>query len=130
MENVTVRGGAELVAWLRTLADPAQVGRAVGAALYQEAERIMADSKENYVPVDWGNLRASGHVDEPKVSGTGASVELGFGGPATPYALRQHEELSYTHEVGEAKYLEKPLIAAMDGLAARLGARIRRELGL
>jgi hypothetical protein len=130
VENVTIRGGAELVARLTALGDPARVGRAVGAALYQEAERVMADSKEHFVPVDLGELRASGHVREPQVSGAKASVQMGFGGPAAPYALRQHEELGYHHEVGEAKYLEKPLLAATDGLAARLGARIRRELGL
>jgi hypothetical protein len=55
-------------------------------------------------------------------------VEMGYGGPATPYALRQHEELDYYHTVGKAKYLEDPFrrhAARLDSdMAADLHSRL------
>lgn len=54
-------------------------------------------------PVDTGDLRGSGKVD---FSNGGLNSEVSFN---TPYALRQHEELSYNHpQGGQAKYLEEP----------------------
>jgi hypothetical protein len=38
---------------------------AAKAALFAEAANIIADSKENYVPVDTGNLRKSAHTEKP-----------------------------------------------------------------
>jgi hypothetical protein len=89
----------------------------VKAALVLEAEIIMTDSKQNYCPVKDGILKGSGHVevDENRVS-----VTLAYGGAAGAYAARQHEELDYHHTVGEAKYLEKPLMAAMPTLTKNL----------
>jgi hypothetical protein len=69
-------------------------------------ETIMTDVKASRsgagVPRDTGALAASGRVSGPSASG---AVDLTFGGAAAPYALRQHEELSYRHPVGEARYL-------------------------
>ena len=39
----------------------------VGAALLQEAERIAARSKNEFVPVDLGALRSSIHVEGPDI---------------------------------------------------------------
>jgi hypothetical protein len=128
--EVKITGGRELVAKLSALADNGRVGHAAGAAIYQEGEAIMARSKEEFVPVDLGALRSSGHVQMPEVSGNKATVEMGYGGPSAPYALEQHEEMGYGHEVGGAKYLERPLLEAVPGMPERLGARMRRELGL
>ena len=128
--TVVITGGSELAAKLRGLGDPSRVGHAVGAALYQEAETIMADSKTNYVPVDVGTLHNSGHVQMPEISGSKASVLLGFGGAASDYALAVHENLTARHTVGQAKYLEKPMLAAARGMTDRLGRRIRSELGI
>ena len=39
----------------------------------------------------------------------------------TPYAIRQHEDLSYKHDAGrKAKYLEDPLNAAAKGPAKKI----------
>ena len=65
--------------------------RAAGTAMYREAERIMADSKQNYVPVDLGTLKTSGFVRRPTVTTRGAEVEFGYGGAAKGYALYVHE---------------------------------------
>ena len=80
--------------------------------------------------MDLGNLRASGFVltarlrhgganAQPgpeaqalaKTTRTAVSAVVGFGGPATRYALVQHERTDYKHTVGEAKYLEKAVQA-------------------
>lgn len=95
----------------------------LAAALYEEAENIMGDSKENYVPVDLGTLRSSGTVEQPEINGNSINVLLGFGGASAPYALRQHEDMSLKHDVGGAKYLERPLLKAVPGMAQRIAAR-------
>jgi hypothetical protein len=99
--------------------------RALGGALYREAEEIMADSKDKYVPVDIGVLRASGFVDLPEISGNRARVQLGYGGAAEEYAFVQHERLDFHHIVGQAKYLERPMLEAASGLESRLAADLR-----
>lgn len=60
-------------------------------AIYREAERIMADSRENYVPVDLATLKDSGHVKLPEIRGTVVVVTMGYGGAAAGYALFVHE---------------------------------------
>lgn len=110
--------------------------RAVGAdlahemagALYREGERIMNASKTE-VPVDQGILRSTGHVSLPRVTDGAVVVEIGYGGPAAPYALRQHEELGYRHTVGKAKYLEDPFRRAVLTMDRRMAADIRRRIG-
>ena len=59
--------------------------------LHLSGEKVMGDSKENYVPVATGSLRASGWVKLPEVKMNEVIIELGFGGPAAPYALVTHE---------------------------------------
>ena len=97
----------------------------------------MTDSKENYVPVDLGELRASGHVVSDK---TKLEVTLGFGGPAgignqgntnkgdVGYAIVQHENTDYSHRVGESGYLRKPLYAAVAHLAEDIGKDIQEDV--
>jgi hypothetical protein len=99
--------------------------RALGGGLYREGEEVMADSKDKYVPVDVGVLRASGFVDLPEYEGTRVTVQIGYGGEAEPYAMEQHERLDFQHTVGEAKYLERPMLEAANGFEARLAADIR-----
>lgn len=114
-----------------------------GGALFREGERIMGDSKENYVPVDSGNLRSTGHVELPKISGGKVTVELGYGGPAAPYALTVHENqragktggisphgkpYKTWAKVGTWKYLETPFKKAVSGMDRRIAKDIWREL--
>lgn len=63
----------------------------VKGALRIEAEMIMTRSKRDFVPVDLGPLRASGHVDNPVRVGKDISVKLSYGGAASEYALAVHE---------------------------------------
>lgn len=103
------------------------VSKVLAAAFYQEAEKIMTEAKQE-VPVKWGTLRDSGHVPPPQVSGTSVAVEMGFGGPSAPYALKQHEDLTLNHKVGKAKFLEDPVIRSVNsGLDGRMAARVVSE---
>ena len=60
-------------------------------SLHKSGEIIMGDSKENYVPVATGVLRGTGHVELPKKRSNEVIIEMGFGGPAAPYAAATHE---------------------------------------
>jgi hypothetical protein len=141
MSDTTWKGRAEFERNLDVLFE--SLLPAAGEALHEEAEAIMAVSQPR-VPVDEGILRASGTVGDIEYgggSGPGRAsngrftaggnlvqVRLGYGGPAEEYAARQHEELEWSHTVGEAKYLEKPMMEAMPGMEGRIGLRVRREL--
>lgn len=111
-----VVGLDKALAALEAFGDGAQ--RELISALYREAQSILTDSREE-VPVDTGALRSSGHAERLH---DGALA--GYGGTATPYALRQHEELNYRHTVGKAKYLEDPYKRH----ASDMDDRIAREL--
>ena len=121
--NVEVKGLPKLMAKMKKLEVNAE--RELGKALYIEGEDIMGDSKQNYVPVRDGFLRASGHVLLPQ---PGPVVVLGYGGPSVPYAVVQHERLDYKHKVGQAKYLETPTLRAASGMGRRVAARLRKAI--
>lgn len=124
-----LKGTEEVLAKLAKLAREAPFVSA--QALRIEAEVIMTRSKAEFVPVDLGTLRSSGRVRQSKFRpGGDIEVELSFGGAAAPYALIQHEELRFRHKVGEAKYLEKPVMAAIPGMNDRLAKRIAAGLGV
>jgi hypothetical protein len=98
--------------------------RALKAALFQEAEGIMTQAKQ-IVPVRDGFLKGSGHVRLPQEQSGGVSIELGFGGPAAPYAVIVHEDLNAFHKVGQAKYLEEPVNQAKPGMSGRIARDVR-----
>lgn|SRR5690554_4110573 len=123
--RLDVKGLREMEKALRQY--PERAERALAGAMYTEAERIMAEAKR-LTPVDTGTLRASGHVQEPKVKPGRIEVVMGFGGPAAPYAIYVHENLEAHHTVGQAKFLETPLMRAQRGLANRLAVQLRKFL--
>lgn len=106
---------------------PGKIEQIVKSELYKEGEGVMAMSKEAFVPVDQGPLKASGQVDDPVVKGNEVSVTLGYGNSAVDYALIVHEDLNAFHPTGEAKYLEKPLKMALPGVKKRMGQAMVRE---
>jgi hypothetical protein len=54
-------------------------------------------------PVDTGTLRNSCVIEQKN-----DEIIVGYGGAASSYAAIQHENLSFHHNVGQAKYLEQP----------------------
>lgn len=85
------------------------IPEAVVIGMVALAEVIMADAVER-VPVDTGRLRQSGYI-APPTSVMGA-VEMGFG---TDYAIPVHERTEVSHTTGEAKFLEKAIVAKGQG---------------
>lgn len=109
-------------AGLRAFADkfPDRVLR----ALREEAE-IEATEAKRRTPVDTGNLRASIHVEPPVRDGRQLYVTIVAGGIPASYAIPVHEDLEAFHRVGEAKFLERPLLEAAPHIPARIAARLR-----
>ena len=98
--------------------------QAIAQAIWEEANVIFAKS-QILVPVDTGVLRGSGGVSAPQMGSQGYFVDIFYGGPAAPYALYVHEIIgNYHNPPTQAKYLEQPLMEAMDGLQSRLKGRI------
>lgn len=103
-----------------------------GAALFEEANDIMErpNGARDQAPVDIGTLRESGFVNAPLTEGDEVSVVLGFGGAASAYAWRQHEELTWRHpKHGKAKYLEDPMNESRAGFDERIGKKLEQMIG-
>lgn len=99
--------------------------------LVEEAETIMAASKA-IVPVLSGDLRASGDVVGINVEDNGDSVDVvfGYGGIASSYAVMQHEtppEIFSHTEPTQWKYLERPVLEAVQGFGPRIAERLRKR---
>jgi len=83
------------------------------------AEHLLATAIP-LTPKDDGPLRASGTVSVDKSKGQSAvSYD-------TPYAARQHEELTWHHTEGQAKYLETPFHSEADVMKAIIATQYRR----
>ncbi|OII60969.1 hypothetical protein BJP40_08350 [Streptomyces sp. CC53] len=97
--------------------------RAGGArGLRLAAEHVLTESRR-IVPIEEAALERSGvaTVDESSLT---AAVSYD-----TPYAVRQHEELTYRHDAGRtAKYLERPLAEEAATVAEIIAAQVRRSL--
>ena len=101
-------------AWFARTKEAARHGVQLGL------EHVLAESNK-LVPLDEGTLERSGKV----TMGDGASGTISYD---TPYAVRQHEELSYKHLPGrQAKYLEQPLNTERDTVLAIVAATMRSE---
>lgn len=93
---------------------------AAAGSLYRSAEKVMASSKQNYVPYDTGALMNSGHVEPPSQEGNNVLVVLGYGGPSAPYAIYVHEIDKHYHHNRQWKYLSTPLEAALPDIDTAL----------
>lgn len=99
-----------------------QLRQAAARGVFLAAEHVLSESQQ-VVPLDESPLMHSGtaSVDEATLTGM-VSYD-------TPYAVRQHEELTYRHAPGRtAKYLERPLNDARAEVAAIVAAQVRRAM--
>lgn len=122
---VKIEGLKEMRAKLSNLAR--KYPKKAKAALVMWGERVMTRSKDEFVPVDLGTLRSSGHV-KPH-SGKKIGIDLAYGGPAEAYAIVQHENPDFQHTVGEDKYLEKPLLEAASTFEEDMTALAKMDEG-
>jgi hypothetical protein len=96
--NATLEGVGKIVQEFRKLEQAAK--QRTVTAINRVAGEIFAQSQRE-VPVDTGNLRASGRItaaNEQNLTST-----LSYGGTAAEYALAVHER-----HATQSKYLEKP----------------------
>lgn len=99
-----------------------QLREAAAAGLFDGAEYVLGESRQ-VVPIDEAALERSGTAS---VDASALTAAVSYD---TPYAVRQHEELTWRHAPGrQAKYLERPLTASRAQVAALIAARIRRSL--
>lgn len=110
---------------------------AVNAALVMAAVKEVAEdagaqhllaASQPLVPVDSGDLKASGHVER---DGLGAAVVYDVvATDGYPYGIRQHEDMALNHpNGGQAKFLEAPMHSEAEAIAAILAAEARKALG-
>jgi len=111
----TLEGDEEMLAKINRLFPEFKDAAAQG--LQDWANDVIALSKADYVPVKDGFLKGSGYADTVKTTDTGLSVQLGY---SEVYAAKQHEHMEYRHNIGQAKYLEIPLILKSAELLPRV----------
>jgi len=117
-------GGKAMSDRMRRLAK--STPEAIAAALYQETE-IEAKEVKRRTPVDQGTLRSSVHVVGPLWRNMRKFVYtlIACGGPAAPYAVYVHENLTAFHKVGQAKFLESVIMESRPYIAARVARRLK-----
>ncbi|GCD94073.1 hypothetical protein [Embleya hyalina] len=109
-------------ATLRLSVDQAVSGmkEAIADGLYLGMEYALSESRK-VVPLDEATLERSGVASVDPGTLTGAVSY------STPYAVRQHEDLTAHHLPGRtAKYLEDPFAAAGDQIMALVAAKVRQ----
>ena len=90
-------------------------------ALRQEGNIILNDSIKQ-TPVEFGDLRRSGTVEEVKETKKEYVIAIGYN---TTYAAAVHENLNAHHTVGKAKYLEDPLLARAPKISRSVAKRVK-----
>jgi len=102
----------------------ANAGAAHG--LFLAAEHVLEVSRR-LAPHEEGTLEKDSETDVDK-SVLRASVSYGLGG-AAPYAIAQHEEMSWSHAAGrQAKYLEQPINSEEDTVNRIIAKEIKSRL--
>ena len=83
-----------------------QMSRRVPSGIRVIGEELLTDANQSRpghgVPVDEDIMRSTGRIRGPNNRG---EVEWSYGGAAAPYTLRQHEDQSLRHNVGEARWM-------------------------
>lgn len=83
------------------------------------AEHVLQISNQR-VPIEEGTLERSGAASAEGLKGT-VSYD-------TPYAVRQHEDMSYRHDAGrQAKFLESALTGEREKVLRVVGDELRGE---
>lgn len=93
----------------------------VRTGLTRGTEHLLSEANK-HVPHDEGTLERSGFASADDTRGA-VSYD-------TPYAVRQHEDMSLHHDgKGQAKWLENTLAAESDTVGQIVATAIRQELG-
>jgi hypothetical protein len=127
----TLTGVDEMIAMLRKV--KIELPKLVAKALEEDTQKDVEECKRRspvYVgpsgpgkPIP-GVLRDSIHSEPVQITRDQISIEIVAGGEAGAYAIPQHEELTYQHEVGRSKYIESVLMEMRDEKLARVAALV------
>lgn len=91
------------------------IRKAAAEGLADAAEVVKQEAVQR-APLENGELRNS--------AGTAAEDLEAVVYFDTPYAVRQHEEVGYHHQDGQAKYLENAVVATQSTVAAMIATAI------
>jgi hypothetical protein len=99
-----------------------RAGRAgAGRGLFLAGEHLLGEASD-LAPHEEGDLARSGETSQ-----SGLKVAVSFD---TPYAVVQHEDMTFAHDEGRtAKYLEKPMNSERTVLGQIIATSVRREIG-
>jgi hypothetical protein len=130
-ENVAVSGVLEMVANLRNfkknfpghVAEAMRIEAEVDAIECKKRSPVYTGPVTPSSPIP-GVLQDSIHVEGPNFKNDIIYVEIVAGGEAGAYAIPQHENLTYHHEIGQAKYIESVMMESRDTMAARIAKHI------
>jgi len=103
------------------------IKKAVAAGVYLEGNNIVGDAKDN-TPLKFGTMRASLYCTIPEIQGDKISAEVGGGGPAGKYIIKQHEG-DFAHEHGTRKFLERAINNAAGGYVRSVGELALQNIG-
>lgn len=106
MSNVTVKGLANLQREIAEIPNKTMKG-------IERAMGIIYDASQPLVPVDTGALKRSGEIVQVD---NGFKIKYHSENPKNNYnyAVIQHENTSFKHKVGQAKYLEDAIKNNLD----------------
>lgn len=112
----------------------------LSGAIFEEMTEIKNKSQD-IVPKRFGVLEASADAVGVNLTQTGShgAIVIGYGGAASAYTFIQHQtpppedagegEVGFRHAPGRMwKFLENPVLAAIDGMEGRIAEKIRRRL--
>jgi hypothetical protein len=106
-----------------------QLQQALARALTQEGNAIL-EASHPLVPFKTGLLRSSARIAVTEQSNGDPDIVLSYGDAGrVPYAAAVHEITGRHHPIGQDHYLSMPFFAAVHGMAERLAAAIRAQLG-
>ena len=108
----------------------AKAKRKINDATVKSLKKIaldLAGQAAQRAPLELGDLRGSFSPDEG-IDDTEVNQGRIRVGSYLPYALVQHENLSYHHDEGEAKYLERPALERLSMYKRMVGQSLRIEV--
>lgn len=97
--------------------------------LRQLTQNIYTLSQQR-VPLDDGELSTGARMfsDDPNALNYNTAVSYGNSPPSSEYAVIQHENLSYRHKTGQAKFLESAFLELESEALNYIGYSIRSVL--
>lgn len=110
--------------------------RFYGTKATREVAEDLLEKSQSLVPYKTGELRASGTVNEVGETATGKTTfevryesNKDYAGGIFFNAVAQHEDLTYVHENGQAKYLEQPYKENAERYKQMIADNIRQAIG-